>query len=84
MFLLIAAATQTCACDEGLDVPRTLILLGLTAWFIGSVYWSAVCWWVAREKDRNVTTWAALGFLLWIGAYLPLAAAPDLTEYETD
>ncbi len=81
---LFTAATQACECGSDLNIPRALALFGLAVWFAGSVYWWAVCWWVAKEKDRNVTAWAALGFFLWIGAYLPLAAAPDLTEYETD
>lgn len=54
----------------------------VTAWLIGSAYWSLVCLWVAQEKERSQAAWAALGFILWFLAFLPLAVAPDLTAYE--
>lgn len=61
---------------------RDVAMIVLGGWFLGSAYWSVVCAWVAEEKERSVMAWAALGFVLWLGAFLPLAVAPDLTEYE--
>ena len=78
------AAAQACDCSDGGSISRTLAALVLGFWLVGSAYWALVCGWVAREKDRNVRVWAAFGFLIWLFAFLPIAAVPDLSEYETD
>ena len=60
---------------------RDWAFLILACWFFVSSYWCLACAWVAGEKERSVPAWAALGFALWFAAFLPLAVAPDLTEY---
>ncbi len=63
---------------DGYDIA----MIVLAGWFLGSSYWCLVCAWVAVEKERNAYAWGVLGFVLWLGAFLPLAVAPDLTEYD--
>lgn len=48
------------------------------AWFAFSLYWAAVCGYVATEKGRRETAWAFAGFFGWFLALIPLAAAPSL------
>lgn len=54
----------------------------VAGWLAASAYWFVVCGWVAAEKSRHQWGWAIAGFLIWFGAFLPLLAAPDLSEYE--
>lgn len=58
------------------------VALVFCAWLLGSTYWAMTCGWVAAEKSRSGPKWAAMGFLLWMLAFLPLAVAPDLSEYD--
>lgn len=64
------------------EYPVAVAVLVLTAPFAWAAYWCWACWFVAREKERNVRRWAIGGLLAGPFAFLPLAFAPDLTEYD--
>src|SRR5262249_42583140 len=50
-------------------------------YLVWPAYWAWACWFVATEKARN-PGWGWAGFFVGPFAFIPLAAAPDLTEYE--
>ncbi len=54
-----------------------LVIGSPMAWVL---YWA--CGFLAREKERNEWSWTIAGFILGPFAFLPLAFAPDLTEYD--
>ena len=67
--------------DSGLSNSETAALI-IVPWFLISMYWAAVCGFVATEKGRNPGGWTAAGFLGWFFAFLPLAAAPAFHDAE--
>lgn len=55
--------------DYSSEIRGALVI----AWFAFSLYWAAVCGYVATEKGRRETAWAFAGFFGWFLALIPLA-----------
>lgn len=56
-----------------------LLMAGLLSWVL---YWAWACHFLAVEKERTEVGWMVAGIFLGPLAFLPLAFAPDLTEYD--